>query len=122
MTDGSSIDEISDEEFEAAKAEAIARWGVIPPSLQRIIDQGGRFGKSLHGRAWPEDAEERSVDEINEGVRQALADLDGSRLSTISLLTGISTEKLIELGGVYDGEQPAVRAVRDHAAGEQDVP
>ena len=63
-----------------------------------------------------------NVDEIVEDIRQALADLDGSRLSTISLLTGISTEKLIELGGVYDGEQPAVRAVRDHAAGEQDVP
>ena len=102
MTDGSSIDEISDEEFEAAKAEAIARWGVIPPSLQRIIDQGGRFGKSLHRRAWPEDAEERSVDEIVEDIRQALADLDGSMLSTISLLTGFSIEKIIELGGIDD--------------------
>ena len=104
MNDGSSTDpyDISDEEFEAAKTEAITRWGVIPPSLQRIIDQGGRFGKSLHGRAWPEDAEECSVDEINEGVRQALAVLDGSRLSAVALLTGISIEKLIELGGIND--------------------
>jgi hypothetical protein len=42
---------------------------------------------------------ECSVDEINEGIRQALAKLDGSLLSAVSLLTGMSIEKLIELGG-----------------------
>jgi hypothetical protein len=35
--------EISDEEFEAAKAALIEKHGAIPPSLQRVIDQGGRF-------------------------------------------------------------------------------
>lgn len=46
--------------------------------------------------------DEYSVDEIVEDIRQVLAALDGSRLSTISLLTGISIEKLIELGGIND--------------------
>ena len=71
----------------------------------------------------PSQWQERSVDEINEGVRQALAALDGSRLSAVALLTGISIEKLIELGGTdEDGEHPAVLGVRDPAAGEQGVP
>ena len=68
----------------------------------------------------PSQWHERSVDEINEGVRQALAALDGGRLSAVSYMTGISIEKLIELGGIV--EQPAVRPVREHAAGEQDDP
>lgn len=34
---------ISDEEFEEAKAVLIERHGAIPPSLQRVIDNGGRF-------------------------------------------------------------------------------
>jgi hypothetical protein len=38
--------EISEEEFEAAKADAFRRWGAIPPSLQRVIDLGGRFGRA----------------------------------------------------------------------------
>lgn len=37
-------EDISEEEFGAAKADALRRWGVIPPSLQRVIDHGGRFG------------------------------------------------------------------------------
>ena len=37
-------EDISDEEFELAKADALRRWGVMPPSLQRVIDRGGRFG------------------------------------------------------------------------------
>jgi hypothetical protein len=36
--------EISDEEFEAAKADLIERFGAVPPTLQRVIDRGGRFG------------------------------------------------------------------------------
>jgi hypothetical protein len=36
-------EDISEEEFEAAKADALRRWGIIPPSLQRVIDRGGRF-------------------------------------------------------------------------------
>ena len=46
--------------------------------------------------------DERSVDEIYEAVRQALAALEDGQLVTVSLLTGISIEKLIELGGTND--------------------
>lgn len=35
--------EISDEEFAAAKAHCLKQFGEIPPSLQRVIDMGGRF-------------------------------------------------------------------------------
>lgn len=38
--------EITDEEFEFAKAEAIARFGKLPPTLQRAVDRGGRFVRS----------------------------------------------------------------------------
>ncbi len=36
--------DISDEEFEAAKAHVIAMHGEVPPPLQSVIDRGGRFG------------------------------------------------------------------------------
>jgi hypothetical protein len=39
-------EDISEDEFEAAKADALRRWGAIPPSLQRVIDLGGRFGRA----------------------------------------------------------------------------
>lgn len=38
--------------------------------------------------------------EINEGVRAALARLDGSVSSAVSLLTGFDEDKLAELGGL----------------------
>lgn len=38
--------------------------------------------------------------EINEGVRTALQQLDGSTQSAVSLLTGFDAAKLAELGGV----------------------
>jgi len=41
--------DISDEESEAARADLIARFGAIPPSLQRVIDMGGRFGRAAAG-------------------------------------------------------------------------
>jgi hypothetical protein len=34
---------ITEEEFEAAKAHLLERYGLIPPSLQSVIDRGGRF-------------------------------------------------------------------------------
>jgi hypothetical protein len=40
--------------------------------------------------------------EINEGVRAALTQLDGSLASAVSLLTGFDAEKLGELGGSGD--------------------
>ena len=43
MTMAEITEDISEEEFEAAKADALRRWGIIPPSLQRVIDRGGRF-------------------------------------------------------------------------------
>ena len=45
MISADDPDGISEEEFEAAKADALRRWGAIPPSLQRVIDRGGRFGR-----------------------------------------------------------------------------
>lgn len=39
-------------------------------------------------------------DEINEGVRAAMRELDGSTASAITLLTGLSAERLEELGGL----------------------
>jgi hypothetical protein len=39
--------EITDAEFERAKAEARERFGdTLPPVLQRVIDRGGRFARS----------------------------------------------------------------------------
>lgn len=35
---------ISNEEFEEARTVLIEQHGAIPPSLQRVIDHGGRFG------------------------------------------------------------------------------
>jgi predicted transcriptional regulator len=39
-------------------------------------------------------------DEINEGVRAALEQLDGSTASAVTLLTGLDDAKLAELGGL----------------------
>jgi hypothetical protein len=39
--------DISDEEFAAAKADLIERFGAVPPTLQRVIDRGGRFGMTV---------------------------------------------------------------------------
>ena len=52
--------DITDEEFEAAKRGLIERHGTIPPSLQSVIDHGGRFARrdaereewSLDGVTW----------------------------------------------------------------------
>jgi hypothetical protein len=39
-------------------------------------------------------------EEINTGVRAALTQLDGSASASLSLLTGLSTDELDELGGL----------------------
>ncbi len=39
-------------------------------------------------------------DEINAGVRAALAQLDGTSTTAVSVMTGLSAERLNELGGV----------------------
>ena len=41
-------------------------------------------------------------DEINDGVRAALKQLDGSTASAVSLLTGFDAQKLAELGGITE--------------------
>ena len=46
--------------------------------------------------------DERSVDEIFAAVEQGLSVLDAAQLAAVSAMTGISIEKLIELGGVND--------------------
>ncbi len=43
--------------------------------------------------------------EINEGVRAALEQLDGSRGSAVTFLTGFNAEKIAELGGIEE-DQP----------------
>lgn len=43
---------------------------------------------------------DRHRDEINEGVRYALARLDGSTAAAVTALTGLSSEELDELGGL----------------------
>lgn len=39
-------------------------------------------------------------DEINEGIRNSLARLDGTRASVVSEISGLSREELDDLGGV----------------------
>jgi predicted transcriptional regulator len=39
-------------------------------------------------------------DEINAGIRNALGHLNGTEASAISLITGLSTDELDDLGGV----------------------
>jgi hypothetical protein len=39
-------------------------------------------------------------DEINDGIRAALAQLDGTNTSAVSMMTGLSSARLSELGGV----------------------
>ena len=43
---------------------------------------------------------ENHRDEINSGVRAALAQLDGTKGSVVSMLTGFDAAKLSELGGM----------------------
>lgn len=38
--------------------------------------------------------------EINDGIRAALSQLDGTNASAISLLTGLSASRLEDLGGI----------------------
>ena len=66
--------------------------------------------------------EEPGTDEIFAAVEQGLSVLDAAQLAAVSAMTGISIEKLIELGGIDDGEHPAVRTVREYETGKQDVP
>lgn len=47
---------------------------------------------------------ERHRDEINEGVRQALQQLDGTRESRVALLAGVPREKIDELGGLRESK------------------
>jgi hypothetical protein len=44
LPEAGAVPEISEAEFEAAKADVIARFGAVPLSLQRVADRGGRFG------------------------------------------------------------------------------
>jgi predicted transcriptional regulator len=43
---------------------------------------------------------ENHREEINEGVRAALTQLDGSTASAVSLLTGFDAAKIAKLGGI----------------------
>jgi hypothetical protein len=39
-------------------------------------------------------------DELNEGIRLAMSQLDGTSATAVSLMTGLSAERLADLGGV----------------------
>ena len=45
---------------------------------------------------------EANRDQINEGIRAALVQLDGTSTTAVSIMTGLSPERLEELGGVPD--------------------
>jgi hypothetical protein len=45
---------------------------------------------------------ENHREEINAGVREALAQLDGTRAGVVSMLTGFGAAKLDELGGISE--------------------
>ncbi len=49
--------DITEEELEAAKTELVERYGAIPPSLQSVIDHGGRFTSPRREPAPPDVAE-----------------------------------------------------------------
>ena len=43
---------------------------------------------------------ERHRDEINAGVKEALGQLNGTDAAAVSMMTGLSTEELDDLGGL----------------------
>lgn len=64
--------------------------------------------KRSGGQVFKKDVVDRAVrdyveshrDEINAGVRAALLQLDGTNTTAVSIMTGLSAERLDELGGV----------------------
>ena len=46
-----ALDDITDAEYRQALAYLHAKYGGVPPSLQRVIDMGGRFGLAQRGGA-----------------------------------------------------------------------
>lgn len=61
----------------------------------------GRSKKDVVGAAIQEYVDNHR-DEINEGVRAALQQLDGSMAKAVALLTGFDAAKIAELGGIDD--------------------
>lgn len=43
---------------------------------------------------------DRHRDEINAGVKEALSQLNGTDAAAVSMMTGLSTEELDDLGGL----------------------
>lgn len=79
----------------------------VDPDTDGLISQAahflGRSKKDVVDIAIREYVENHR-DEINLGVRAALQQLDGSTASAVSLLTGLSADKLAELGGVREDD------------------
>lgn len=75
----------------------------ISPETDRLLTDAshflGRSKKDIVDQA-VRDYVETHRDEINSGVRESLTRLDGSLGSLVSELTGLSPERLAELGGV----------------------
>lgn len=75
----------------------------VDAATDALITQGAHFlgvtKKDLVADAVRAYLATRRAD-IEQGVRQALAQLDGSRQAEVSLLSGLSSDDITELGGL----------------------
>ena len=77
----------------------------VDASTDELVTQAAHFmavpKKEVVSRAVREYVDNHR-DEINAGVVEALAKLDGSKASAVGLLTGLSAAEIADLGGVTD--------------------
>lgn len=77
----------------------------VDPETNRLISDGAHFlsmtKKDLVAEAVRAYLAQRR-DELHSAMRESMAALDGSLASKVSLLTGLSRERLDELGGVVE--------------------
>lgn len=77
----------------------------VDPDTDKLISQGAHFlgvtKKDLVADAVRQYLERRR-DEVRAGMIEAMNVLDGSLSSSVSLLTGLSPERIAELGGTGD--------------------
>ena len=75
----------------------------VSPSTDQLVSHASHF-LSMSKKDVVEVAVREYIDthrdEINEGIRDALTQLDGSAGAAVRLLTGMSSEELDELGGL----------------------
>lgn len=75
----------------------------VDPATDELISQGAHFlgltKKDLVAHAVREYLEQRR-EEVRRGMLEAMRVLDGSLSANVSMLTGLSPERIEELGGV----------------------